>query len=125
MFSYLLRSFVGAYGRRVSGGNDLSAWLRFIGSYIQTSSISVCQTCAATLPGVTCHPNDTLNRISNITDLNQHSFGFTYDVLGRRTQLTRSNGVTTNYGYDNMSNLLSVAHQNGAATLDGAPILTT
>ncbi len=61
-----------------------------------------------------------MNRISNITDFNQHSFGYSYDALSRRSQLTRSNGVNTNYGYDNMSNLLSVAHQNGAATLDGA-----
>jgi YD repeat-containing protein len=40
--------------------------------------------------------------------------------LGRRSQLTRPNGVNTNYGYDTISNLLSVAHQNGATTLDGA-----
>jgi YD repeat-containing protein len=34
--------------------------------------------------------------------------------------LTRSNGVTTNYSYDSMSRLLSVLHQVGSTTLDGA-----
>jgi YD repeat-containing protein len=48
------------------------------------------------------------------------SFGFGYDALSRRTQLTRPNGVNTNYGYDAVSHLLSVLHQAGATTLDGA-----
>ena len=33
------------------------------------------------------------------------SFGFSYDALSRRTQMTRPNNVTTNYGYDNLSHL--------------------
>jgi RHS repeat-associated protein len=41
-------------------------------------------------------------------------------VLSRRTQLTRPNGVTTNYSYDSVSHLLSVLHQEGSTTLDGA-----
>jgi len=47
-------------------------------------------------------------------------FGFGYDALSRRTQLTRPNGVNTNYSYDSVSNLLSVLHQAGSTTLDGA-----
>jgi YD repeat-containing protein len=38
----------------------------------------------------------------------------------RRTQLTRPNGITTNYAYDSVSRLLSVLHQAGLNTLDGA-----
>jgi len=34
--------------------------------------------------------------------------------------LTRPNGVNTNYTYDSVSHLLSVLHQAGASTLDGA-----
>jgi RHS repeat-associated protein len=40
--------------------------------------------------------------------------------LSRRTQLTRPNGVNTNYNYDSVSHLLSVLHQAGSTTLDGA-----
>ncbi len=34
--------------------------------------------------------------------------------------MTRANGVTTNYAYDNLSRLLSVLHQVGLTTIDGA-----
>jgi YD repeat-containing protein len=34
--------------------------------------------------------------------------------------LTRPNGVNTTYSYNNVSNLLSVLHQLGTTTLDGA-----
>ena len=47
-------------------------------------------------------------------------FGFGYDALSRRTQLTRPNGINTNYSYDSVSRLLSVLHQAGSTTLDGA-----
>ena len=47
-------------------------------------------------------------------------FGFGYDALSRRTQLTRPNGINTNYTYDSLSHLLSVLHQSGMNTLDGA-----
>ena len=63
---------------------------------------------------------DTLNRLSNLTNSLAGSFGFSYDALSRRTQLTRPNGVNTNYAYDNLSRLLSVLHQAGSTTLDGA-----
>jgi RHS repeat-associated protein len=45
---------------------------------------------------------------------------FRYDALSRRTSLTRPNGVNTAYSYNNVSNLLSVLHQLGTTTLDGA-----
>jgi RHS repeat-associated protein len=63
---------------------------------------------------------DTLNRLSGLANSWAGSFGFGYDALGRRTQLTRPNGVNTNYGYDLLSRLLSVLHQTGTNTLDGA-----
>ena len=48
------------------------------------------------------------------------SRGSVHRALSRRTQLTRPNGVKTNYSYHTVSNLLSVLHQQGASTLDGA-----
>src|SRR5258708_24944554 len=63
---------------------------------------------------------DTLNRMATLTNSLTGQFGFGYDALGRRTQLTRPNGINSNYGYDSVSHLLSVLHQTGSTTLDGA-----
>ena len=63
---------------------------------------------------------DTLNRLSTLTNSLTGQFGFGYDALSRRTQLTRPNGINTNYSYDSVSRLLSVLHQAGSTTLDGA-----
>jgi YD repeat-containing protein len=67
---------------------------------------------------------DTLNRLQTLTQPAAFSgtgnFGFTYDALSRRTQMTRPNGLKSTYAYDNLSRLLSVLHQSGATTLDGA-----
>jgi RHS repeat-associated protein len=63
---------------------------------------------------------DTLNRLSTLGNSWAGSFGFSYDALSRRTQLARPNGVATNYSYDNLSRLLSVLHQTGGSTIDGA-----
>jgi RHS repeat-associated protein len=73
--------------------------------------------------GVTSYAYDTLNRLTTLTPptaFGSGSFGFTYDSLSRCTQMTRPNGVATNYGYDNLSHLLSVLHQAGTSTIDGA-----
>src|SRR5437660_2038222 len=68
--------------------------------------------------------HDTLNRLQTLTPPSAFSgtgsFGFTYDALSRRTQMTRPNGLKSIYAYDNLSRLLSVLHQRGATTLDGA-----
>jgi RHS repeat-associated protein len=61
-----------------------------------------------------------LNRLTTLTNSLTGQFGFGYDALSRRTQLTRPNGVNTNYNYDSVSHLLSVLHQAGSTTLDGA-----
>jgi len=42
------------------------------------------------------------------------------DTLSRRTSLTRPNGINTTHSYNNVPNLLSVLHQLGTTTLDGA-----
>ena len=48
-------------------------------------------------------------------DRRQHgAVWFGYDALGRRTSLTRPNGVNTSYSYDTLSRLLSVLHDGGA-----------
>ena len=69
---------------------------------------------------ITTYGYDTLNRLNGMANSWAGSFGFGYDALSRRTSLTRPNGVTTNYGYDSLSRLLSVLHQTGGTTLDGA-----
>jgi RHS repeat-associated protein len=67
---------------------------------------------------------DTLNRLQTLTPPAAFSgtgnFGFSYDALSRRTQMTRPNGLKSVYAYDNLSRLQSVLHQSGSTTLDGA-----
>jgi len=73
--------------------------------------------------GATAYVYDTLNRLQTLTPptaFTSGHFAFSYDALSRRTQMTRPNGVATNYSYDNLSRLLSVLHQSGSTTLDGA-----
>lgn len=73
--------------------------------------------------GVTSYAYDSLNRLTTLTPpsaISSGSFGFSYDALSRRTSLARPNGVNTSYSYDNLSRLLSVLHQAGANTIDGA-----
>ncbi len=73
--------------------------------------------------GTTGYTYDTLNRLTALappTAFGSGSFGFGYDALNRRTQMTRPNNVTTNYTYDSLSRLLSVLHQAGSSTIDGA-----
>ena len=69
---------------------------------------------------ITTYGYDTLNRLNGMANSWAGSFGFSYDALNRRTQLTRPNGINTNYGYDAVSHLMSVLHQQGSTTLDGA-----
>ncbi|MGB7229083.1 MAG: RHS repeat-associated core domain-containing protein [Candidatus Acidiferrales bacterium] len=63
---------------------------------------------------------DTLNRLTTLANSWAGSFGFSYDALSRRTQMTRPNSITTNYSYNQLSRLLSVLHQSGSSTIDGA-----
>ncbi len=58
--------------------------------------------------------------MTTLTNSLTGQFGFGYDTLSRRTSLTRPNAVNTGYNYDSISRLLSVLHQTGATTLDGA-----
>ncbi len=74
--------------------------------------------------GSTSYVYDALNRLQTLTPPTAFggtgNFGFTYDALSRRTQMTRPNGLKSIYAYDNLSRLLSVLHQSGSTTLDGA-----
>ena len=73
--------------------------------------------------GASTYAYDTLNRLQTLTPpaaIAGGNFGFTYDALSRRTQMTRPNGLKSIYAYDNLSRLLSVLHQSGTTTLDGA-----
>ena len=69
---------------------------------------------------ITTYGYDMLNRLNGLANSWAGSFGFGYDALSRRTSLTRPNGVNTGYSYDSLSHLLSVVHQAGVNTLDGA-----
>jgi RHS repeat-associated protein len=42
---------------------------------------------------------------------------FDYDAVGRRTLVSRSNGVVTNYGYDAVGQVLNIVHSTGGAVL--------
>ena len=72
--------------------------------------------------GSTTYAYDTLNRLQTLTPLTAFSgtgsFGFTYDALSRRAQMTRPNNVATNYAYDNLSRLQSVLHQLSGSIID-------
>ncbi len=70
--------------------------------------------------GVTNYTYDALNRLTSLSNFQSQQFTFSYDGLSRRTQMARPNGVNTAYTYDNLSRLLSVLHQVGGNTLDGA-----
>ena len=70
---------------------------------------------------ITTYGYDTLNRLNGLANSWAGSFGFSYDALSRRTQLDaaeRDQRRAT--AYDSVSHLLSVLHQAGANTLDGA-----
>ncbi len=71
----------------------------------------------------TTYGYDTLNRLNGLANSWAGSFGFSYDALSHGTQLTRPNGINTNYTYDSVSRLLSVLHQAGSTTIDGASYL--
>lgn len=52
--------------------------------------------------------------------------GFAYDNLGRRTGISRSNGVSSTYGYDGAGRLTSLSHDVGGTAADvTTPMLTT
>jgi RHS repeat-associated protein len=61
---------------------------------------------------------DSRGALSSVATV-QGAFGVAADALGRRTQLSRPNGVNTNYKYDSLSRLLSVLHQGAGQALDG------
>ena len=63
---------------------------------------------------------DSLNRLGNLTNSMTGTFGLSYDPVSRITQMTRPNGVNSNYAYDTVSRVLSILHQFGSTTLDGA-----
>ncbi len=68
----------------------------------------------------TTYQYDMLNRLSDLTNAWAGHFSLGYDSLSRRTALNRPNGINTSYSYDSLSRLLSVLHQAGGTTIDGA-----
>ena len=70
--------------------------------------------------GTSSYAYDTANRLTNLTSGWAGLFTFGYDTLNRRTSLNRPNGVNTGYSYDALSRLLTLQHNRGGATIDGA-----
>lgn len=70
--------------------------------------------------GATTYSYDSLNRLFSMSSSVSGRFTFGYDALSRQTQMTKPNNVTTNYSFDTLSRLLSVLHQFGGSTIDGA-----
>lgn len=70
--------------------------------------------------GTVAYGYDVLNRLTSLNSSLAGQFTFGYDDLSRRTSLNRPNGVNTSYSYDSLSRLLSVLHQVGGVTIDGA-----
>ena len=97
--------------------HEIDVWLSQIDP---RSATAVSESHAAPDGSSNHYQYDTLNRLTTLTNSLTGQFGFGYDALSRRTQLTRPNGVNTNYAYDSVSHLLSVLHQAGSTTLDGA-----
>ena len=62
---------------------------------------------------VTIYGYDTENNMVNITDAANHDTGFTYDALGRVTQVTFPSTLSESYTYDAMNNLLSKTDRKG------------
>ncbi len=118
----------GAYGfaydnmGRLIGTTTQYAWLPSITESNSYTYDAASNRTSLTAPdgSITTYGYDTLNRLNGLANSWAGSFGFSYDALSRRTQLTRPNGITTNYAYDSVSHLLSVLHQAGLNTLDGA-----
>jgi len=48
------------------------------------------------------------------------NFDFSHDALGRRTQMTRPNGLKSVYAYDNPFAAAERIASSGSTTLDGA-----
>lgn len=67
--------------------------------------------------GLTSYLYDASDQVAQIAGPGGNVFGFSYDHLGRRTSLTRDNGVDTSYSYDALGRVSSVTHASGATTL--------
>jgi YD repeat-containing protein len=59
---------------------------------------------------------DTLNHVTGLSNSWAGSFGFSYDALSRRTQMTRPNSLTTNYTYDYNGNMTSKTDSAGTTS---------
>jgi RHS repeat-associated protein len=59
---------------------------------------------------------DALNRLKTVTDA-QGTVTYAYDAIGRQTQVTYSNGMTTNYTYDSRNQITSIEHKKSDGTV--------
>ncbi len=59
---------------------------------------------------------DALNRLKTVTD-DQGTTAYAYDAIGRQTQITYPNGVTTSYEYDSRNRVTSIEHKKSDGTI--------
>ncbi|MFN0057960.1 MAG: RHS repeat-associated core domain-containing protein, partial [Planctomycetota bacterium] len=62
--------------------------------------------------GTQSYQYDDLHRLVGSTDAFGQAYTFGHDSLGRRSAITRANGVITQFSYDAASQLTQVAHQS-------------
>jgi YD repeat-containing protein len=68
--------------------------------------------------GLTSCTDDARNRLTSIANNKGRVTSLTHDVLGRRTSVTQANGVVTSYSCDTADQLLCLAPQLGATTIN-------
>jgi RHS repeat-associated protein len=56
------------------------------------------------------------DKLTSVTDANNHTIGYEYDLLGRITEMTDQLGYTETYTYDLNNNLTSVTDRKGQTT---------
>lgn len=62
---------------------------------------------------------DVRNQLRQAMDRSGKPMVFSYDGTGRRTLISRPNGVATSYSYDAAGQVLSIVHAKGSAVLAG------
>jgi RHS repeat-associated protein len=67
--------------------------------------------------GQTEYLYDELDRLTYLVDPAGQTVTFDYDPLGRRVQMSMSNGINSSYRYDEANRLLSLKHQLGATAI--------
>ena len=97
-------------GRLKSQTNPNSETITY--TYDETGNITLVETPTQSISKT----YDALNRLSTVTDA-QGTTTYTYDAIGRQTQITYPNAITTNYSYDNRNRIVKIEHKDSNGTV--------